>query len=90
MGLGRAGIVDLGVRDILGMQQEDIEKRNQQKSAQINFALGVFILFFGILVLVATFFTETPIGMKTNLSAGVVLCIIGGAMCFFAHRKKNR
>ena len=47
---------------------------------QINKALGAFLLFFALVVLVAIFFTDTGIGKLTNLGAGVVIGGIGGAM----------
>lgn len=56
------------------------EDKAKQKSAQINNALGVFILFFGIVILIATSHTETYIGEMTNLVAGLILCAIGAGM----------
>ena len=47
---------------------------------QINRALGLFLLCFGIIVLVAVFFTETGVGKLTNAVAGGILTLIGGAM----------
>ena len=43
------------------------------KSAQINQALGVFVLFFGCVVLYATTYTNTSVGFNTNLVAGLPL-----------------
>jgi len=40
---------------------------------QINMALGAFLVFFGLVVLVSIFFTDTGIGKLTNLGAGVVI-----------------
>ncbi len=57
-----------------------IEDKAKVKSAQINNALGVFILFFGIVILIATSHTTTFIGEMTNLVAGLILCSIGGGM----------
>ena len=37
---------------------------------QIHMSLGVFLVFFGLVVLVSIFFTETGIGKLTNLGAG--------------------
>lgn len=52
-----------------------------EKSAQINFALGFFILFFGIVTMIAMFFSGTHTGRNTNLVAGLVLFFIGSGMC---------
>jgi len=48
--------------------------------AQINKALGAFLLFFSLVVLVSIFFTDTGIGKLTNLGAGLVIGGIGGVM----------
>jgi len=56
------------------------EKSAKLKNAQINRALGVFILFFGIVVVVAMAFTNTRIQLLTDLTAGLILCGIGGGM----------
>ena len=56
------------------------EIRNQTKSAKINNALGMFIVFFGAVIVIATFFTDSFIGQMTNLVAGVILLAIGGGM----------
>lgn len=56
------------------------EKSEKLKNAQINSALGVFILFFGIVVIVAMVFTDTRIQLITDLIAGLVLSAIGGGM----------
>jgi len=56
------------------------EKSAKLKNAQINRALGVFILFFGLVVIVAMVFTDIRVQMITDLIAGLVLCAIGGGM----------
>ena len=56
------------------------EKTEKLKNAQINRALGVFILFFGLVVIVAMVFTDTRVQMITDLIAGLVLSAIGGGM----------
>jgi len=56
------------------------EDKAKQKSAQINNALGVFIVFFGIVILIATSHTDTYIGEMTNLVAGLILFSIGAGM----------
>ena len=56
---------------------------------QINNALGAFLVFFGLVVLVSIFFTDTGIGKLTNLGAGVVIGGIGAAMIYKARRLKK-
>jgi hypothetical protein len=66
------------------------KKAEHMQNAQINSVLGKFILFFGIVVLISIFYTETIIGVRTNLVAGLILCFIGGGMFYKAeHRKVN-
>jgi len=57
--------------------------------AQINRALGVFLVFFGLVVLISILFTETGIGKLTNLGAGAVIGGIGAAMIYKARRLKR-
>jgi len=59
---------------------ELIEKQGKLRAAQINNALGLFILFFGIIVIFALFFTDEFIGQMTNLVAGVLLSSISLGM----------
>jgi len=59
---------------------EPKEKTEKLKNAQINKALGVFILFFGVVVIVAMVFTDTRIQLITDLISGLVLSAIGGGM----------
>jgi len=49
---------------------------------QIYRALGVFLLFFSLVVLVSILFTDTGIGRLTDLGAGAVIGGIGGAMVY--------
>ena len=56
------------------------EKTEKTKNAKINRVLGMFILFFGTIILISIAFTETFIGQMTNLVAGLGLCIIGTGM----------
>ena len=65
---------------------EHIEKQGNIRAAQINNALGLFILFFGIIVISAMFFTDTFIGQMTNLAAGVLLSAIGLGMVLVARK----
>ena len=55
-------------------------KLQEIKSAEINKALGIFVLFFGVVIIGATFFTTSFIGQMTNLAAGLVLTAIGAGM----------
>jgi hypothetical protein len=48
--------------------------------AQINKALGTFLLFFALVVLGSILLTDTGIGKLTNLGAGTVIGTIGGLM----------
>ena len=65
---------------------DTIENRGKLKTAQINFALGLFILFFGIIVVFAMIFTDTFVQKMTDLAAGLVLSLIGGGMMFKSRR----
>ncbi len=56
------------------------ETREKLKMAQINNALGFFILIFGIIVIIAMYFTETFIQQMTDLVAGLFLAFIGAGM----------
>jgi hypothetical protein len=47
---------------------------------KINKALGLFLLCFAGVVLIAVFFTDTLIGKMTNLVAGLILAGIGAVM----------
>lgn len=58
-------------------------------SAQINRALGVFLFFFGIVVVIATFFTATFAGKMTNLVSGLLFVIIGGLMIWRNRRQMS-
>ena len=62
----------------------DIDNNAKIKTAQINQALGFFILVFGIIITIAMFFTETFIQQMTDLVAGLVLLAIGGGMMWKA------
>jgi len=57
--------------------------------AQINKALGTFLVFFGLVVLASILFTETGIGKLTNLGAGAIITGIGAAMLYEARRLKR-
>jgi len=74
------------------MDQLEIEKKNNIKSAKINNALGVFILSFGVVVLVAINHTENTVDAMTNLISGLILVGIGGGMMLKSRLtiKKNK
>ena len=63
------------------------EKAENIKNAKINNVLGRFIFFFGVVIFVAIFFTETFLGQMTNLVAGIILVLIGGGMMYQSIRK---
>ncbi|MBD0776806.1 hypothetical protein HPE56_03280 [Maribacter sp. ANRC-HE7] len=56
------------------------------KAAQINNALGFFILAFGVIILFAMFYTDTFIEHMTDMVAGLLLISIGGGMMWKAKR----
>lgn len=67
------------------MQQENETPKPQDTQAsmrQINTALGLFICFFAVVVLISMWYTETSIGRATNLVAGLILLSIGSIMIF--------
>jgi len=61
-----------------------MEQNKDQKNpmGQINWALGLFLLCFGAIILFSIFFTETFAGKMTNLAAGLVFVIIGLLMMY--------
>ena len=70
--------------------QDTTNKEEAQKAqmAQINRALGVFLLFFGAVIIMAIFFTDTFVGKMTNLTAGLILGLIGTLL--FLQTKRSR
>jgi Flp pilus assembly protein TadB len=64
------------------------EELQKAQMAQINKALAVFLLFFGAVIIAAVFFTETVVGKMTNLTAGIILGLIGAIL--IVQTKKNR
>lgn len=52
--------------------------------SKINRALGLFLLCFGLIILVAVLFTETTAGKLTNLVSAIILLAIGVAMVYKA------
>ena len=61
-------------------RQETETRQASTPEGQINRALGLFICFFGVIVLISMFFTETFVGKMTNLTAGLILTAIGVIM----------
>ena len=47
---------------------EPTEKAREIQAARTNQALGAFLGFFGVIVLISIVFTDTEIGQLTNLS----------------------
>lgn len=70
--------------------QDTLNNEDTQKAqmAQINRALGIFLLFFSAVVIVSVFFTKTFVGKMTNLAAGLILGFIGAL--FFLQIKRRR
>jgi len=59
---------------------ERSQERAGLQDAQINRALGLFLLFFACVVLVSVFFTPTLVGKLTNLAAGAIIGLIAAVM----------
>ena len=68
------------------MDKEQIELRLKLKNAQINNALGFFILFFGVVVSFAMVYSDTDIRKATALTSGLTLLVIGGGMMLVARK----
>lgn len=71
-------------------RQEPDTRQAGMQEAQINRALGVFMLFFAGIILVSIFFTSTTVGKLTNLGAGAIIGLIGGAMFWRAHASTKK
>ena len=65
-------------------------QQQELQEAQINRALGVFLLFFTAIILVSIFFTDTTVGKLTNLAAGGIIGLVGGAMVYRARASRWR
>ena len=65
---------------------ESIEKAGRIQAARTNQALGIFLLFFGAVVLISIVFTETTVGQLTNFTAGGIIFGIGLAMILRARK----
>ncbi len=66
------------------------EKSEKIKNTKINRVLGMFILFFGIIIFISIAFTETFIGQMTNLVAGALLFVIGAGMIYQSMRTMKK
>ena len=64
--------------------EETKHDTSQTQQALINRALGVFMLFFGLVILISAFFTKTNIGKFTNLGASAIICLIGGVFIYWS------
>jgi Flp pilus assembly protein TadB len=76
----------------IDMDNKDItnnEEFQKAQMAQINKALAVFLLFFGAVVISAIFFTETFVGKMTNLTAGMILVLIGAILILQTKRSRR-
>jgi hypothetical protein len=65
------------------------EESQKVQIAQINKALAIFLLFFGAVIIAAIFFTETLVGKMTNLTAGLILVLIGAILILQAKRSRK-
>ena len=70
-------------------RQETDARRQQLQEAQINGALGVFMLCFALIIFISIVFTSTTVGKLTNLAAGGIIGLIGGAMAYRARAAKT-
>jgi hypothetical protein len=59
---------------------ENPEHARTLQEARSNRALGVFLLFFALVVLLSIVFTDTGIGRLTNLGAGIIIGGIGAIL----------
>lgn len=67
-------------------ESEDAELRARQIAARINRALGLFLLFFGLIVLSAAFFTSGLAGQLINVACAAVIGGIGAGMILRSRR----
>lgn len=72
------------------MNEKKIEEEKIIRDANINNALGIFILVFGIIIIISSIFTETSIGQMTNLIAGILLGLIGFGMIVKSKKNINK
>ena len=83
MGDGGAGddfyhILDILTGSMMDEQNKLADKdQAQNRMGRINRALGLFICFFAVVVLISIFWTESFVGKMTNLGAGLIFAVIG-------------
>lgn len=65
---------------------DQIEIKGKIKTAQINNALGFFILFFGVVVSFAMIYSNSFTQQMTCLVAGLALIVIGGGMMLYSRK----
>ena len=72
-------------------EQNELTKNQQAQSrmGQINRALGLFICFFALVVLISIFWTDTRAGKITNLGAGLILAVVGIIMIVKSKSKSS-
>jgi hypothetical protein len=72
-------------------EQDELNKKQeiQNRMAQINKALGLFICFFAAVVLISIFWTESGAGKVTNLGAGLILALFGIIMIVKSKSKSS-
>jgi len=70
-------------------KEEMKEHHGELQEALTNRALGVFLLFFALVIFVSCFFTETAVGKLTNLVAGGIIGLIGGVMVYKSRGARN-
>jgi len=69
--------------------EEKATDSRELQARQTNTALGLFLLFFGLVILTAVFFTPTLAGKIANLVAGALLSLTGGGMILVNKRKRR-
>ena len=65
---------------------DQIEIKGKIKTAQINNALGFFILFFGVVVSFAMIYSNSFAQQMTCLASGLALTFIGGGMMWYSRK----
>ena len=66
------------------------KRRPEQEEAEKSRALGIFLVFFGLVVLIAILFTPTAAGKLTNFIASLLLAGSGGLIAYLGQRKIKR
>ncbi len=64
-------------------------QQQRSQEARINNALGLFLLFFAVVILISILFTQTLVGRLANLAAAGVIGLIGGGMVWRSRRSKR-